>query len=48
MVLRVVVDGFTQVGISVYSIVANWLLCYIHKAARDCLFVSMCWSAASQ
>jgi hypothetical protein len=39
MVLRVVIKGFAQVGISVDSIVANWLLCYIRKAARDCLFV---------
>ena len=42
MVLGGVIKGFTQAGIPVGFIVANWLLCYIHEAT-----VLQFWSAAS-
>ena len=48
MVLKVVIKGFRQVGISAGSIVANWLLCYIHEAIRTYMIVLIYWSAASQ
>jgi len=47
MVFRVVITGLIRVGISVDSIVANWLLCYIQVATRLDIIVPKYWSAAS-
>ena len=48
MVLKVVIKGFTQVGMSAGSMVAKWPPCYIHEATRLDLIIPIYGSAASQ